>query len=258
MKKITLIIFYGFCLTNVGLAQDMTVGLRIGSNLSILKGDYGNGRENTNYSTIDASHISYGLYFNYEINNILSTQFEINSRTKRMYYTSEGLIGADWDGKSNFNYLEIPILAKYRIGNRFKGFINTGPVLNILVSGGNYDYYTWSSHAGGIRNEYNRNIKSDFNSVTIGILGGLGFEWNIFTDFVLLVEARITYDLSNTTKTNNYTDPNTSEQWYFNDTHFFVFSTDIGIAYKLGKRKKKPSIMCEAPFSAQAFAVNIR
>ena len=236
MKKITLIILCGFCLTNVGLAQGMAVGFRIGSNISTLKGDYGNGRESTDYSTIDASHVSYGLYFNYEINNNLSTQFEINSRTKRMYYTSEqGLTGADWDGKSNFNYLEIPILAKYGIGNRFKGFINTGPVLNILVSGGNYDYYTWGSQAGGVRNDYFRNIKSDFNSVTIGILGGLGFEWNVFSNFILLGEARITYDLTNAAKTNNYTDPNSGGEWFYNKTRFFVFSTDIGIAYKFGK-----------------------
>ncbi len=233
MKNIILSLLCISYLFNTTFAKDMVFGFRLGENSSVLKGDYGVGtRKYTDYSGFDTSFTNWGVFLDYELKKNLRTQVEINNKTKRMYFTSkQGLIGADWNGQANFNYLEIPVLLKYSIGKRFRTFVNSGLVLNFLLSGGDYTYHTWGSHSGGVSNTYNSNIKSDFHTFTMGVLAGIGFEWNIFENIVLLSEARLTYDITNAAKNKRYMKEN-SDNLYFNNTRFLSVSTDISLAYK--------------------------
>ena len=216
-------------------SQNLTIGVRIGDNQSKLTGDYGLEGEFTDYVSVNNFH--YGIFLNYYLNNNLSIQPEINYKIKGFeYHTKEGIDGGSYNGNADFNYLEIPVLINYSYGNKFKIFANCGPSINILISGGEYNYQTWSSHMpGGVTNYYSRNIKSDFHALTLGINGGVGIKYKIFSNVELFSEFQVSYDITDTTEKNEVIDENTGRVWYYNNPRYLDLSIDFGISYRLGK-----------------------
>lgn len=194
-----------------GNAQEIQLGWRLGTHLSILKGDYGFVKSRyLDYSTWQNDFTSYGLFINRSWTERLLTQIEVNHRYKEMYFHSEsGVCCGDEYGRAKFTYLEVPLLVKYRLGKRrFKGFTNLGPVLNFRTAGGHLNRTVWSSaRPFSPYTYYYTNVKSHFHPFTLGILGGIGFEWAIHPKFVVLGEARTTYDLTNTTQKKTYQNP---------------------------------------------------
>ena len=106
-----------------------------------------------------------------------------------------------------------------------------GTSINLLIGGGNYNYHPYHD-AIPESCEYYRNIKSDFNKITIGIAGGIGLSYCIFQSTELSVEFRYNYDLSNSAKNNEYIDPNTRDVSNYAQSHFIDKSVNFGIAYK--------------------------
>lgn len=229
MNKLIIIILLILFTLNLR-SQDLSAGLRIGDNTSNLKGDYGFTRDYINYMSINKFY--FGIFIKYKLQNNIYIQPEINYKSKGFEYVSDGWNGASWGGNANINYIEVPIQINYSYGKKFKIFVNCGPSINFLISGGEYNYTTWSS-ADGIRNYYSRNIKSDFNSVMLGMKSGVGVNYEISTKTVIFTELGLSYDLTKSTKEKEIIDLNTGDTWYYNNTHFLDLSISLGISYKL-------------------------
>jgi len=233
-KKITGVILL-YCLAIVGHSQNLTMGLKIGSNTSKLV--------NFQIKSLDpiidylpTNNFNYGIFFNYNFKNKFSIQPEINYILKGIEYNmNPDIVGGGASGKAKMEYLEIPILVKYNYGDKFKGFINMGTSINLIIDGGNYNYHRFND-AIPESYEYYRNIKSDFNKFTIGIVGGVGLSYCILKSIELSVEFRYNYLLSNSANNNEYIDPNTGDVWNYDQSHFIDKSLNFGIAYKFGHK----------------------
>ncbi len=234
MKNKIIVASLLLCLSNLGYSQNLSLGLKIGGNVSKLE-HYEIKNLNSFIDYVAVNNFNYGLFINYCIKNNFSFQSEINYKSKGFEYnTKQDLVGLGASGKANVDYIEIPLLVKYCYGNKFKGFINTGTSINLLIGGGEYNYHRYHD-AIPASYDYSRNLKSDFNKMTIGIVGSIGLSYCISQNIDLLAEFRYSYDLSNSADNHAYVDSNTQDAWYYNNSRFIDKSVNFGIAYKFGK-----------------------
>ena len=215
----------------VATAQSLTVGVKAGSSTTTFRGDYSYSASNM-YDNSKTNSLVLTEYVNYKLTSMLSVQAELSYQKKGFEYkTKRTVVDYAANGRAEFGYIQIPILLQISYGNKLKAFANGGASINLLVSDG---YYTYSSYSGWSPNQVENeieNIKSDFNKVTLGIVGSAGISYDITSSIGILGEFRVGYDLTKSSKNIN---PE-SQPLNYNDTHFLSYTVQGGVYFRLCK-----------------------
>lgn len=158
-----LLVFVLASFTRVALAQDSDNSFRVGikgglnvTNLYVEEDDVDD--ENARYGF----HL--GLYTQLFESDIFAIQPELLYSTKGTRTTYD-VIGFDGDVKFNLNYLDIPVLAVFKLGDAAE--IHIGPYFGYLISA--------SSDVDGDFDDYEELDRDDYKAWDYGLSGGVGF-----------------------------------------------------------------------------------
>jgi hypothetical protein len=164
-----------------------------------------------------------GLAFRYNFPKHFSigTSLSFERKGNFMKYSITGFQGVDQVKQMNrYDYLTLPILARFTVGRRVRFFLNAGPYFGYLIK--------QSSKTRSSKNGTNNSDFTDsFKRIDIGITTGVGLGIPIKDIFVISLEARNNtglYDIGNSPFPNGTT-------MKTNSTNFLV-----GLTYILGKR----------------------
>lgn len=229
--------------SSVATAQSLTVGIKAGSSTTTFRGDYSYSANM--YDNSKTNSLVLTEYLNYKLTSMLSVQAELSYQKKGFEYkTKRTVVDYAANGRAEFGYIQIPILLQISYGNKLKAFANGGASINLLVSDG---YYTYSSYSGWSPNQVENeieNIKSDFNKVTLGIVGSAGISYDITSSIGILGEFRVGYDLTKSAKNKSITltdidvaqtDNSYVQPIIYNDTHFVSYTIQGGVYFRLSK-----------------------
>lgn len=235
--------FMLIAVSSVATAQSLTVGIKAGSSTTTFRGDYSYSANM--YDNSKTNSLVLTEYLNYKLTSMLSVQAELSYQKKGFEYkTKRTVVDYAANGRAEFGYIQIPILLQISYGNKLKAFANGGASINLLVSDG---YYTYSSYSGWSPNQVENeieNIKSDFNKVTLGIVGSAGISYDITSSIGILGEFRVGYDLTKSAKNKSITltdiDVAQTDNSYvppiiYNDTHFVSYTIQGGVYFRLSK-----------------------
>lgn len=178
-------IFLTFCISMMAIlaTAQTSFGLRVGTNWSNVRTSEALGNATPNFKNLSGFNIAAVI----EIPVI--SQFSIQSEiglTRKGFVLNEGfdapLFGVDLPvgvtAETKFDYLEIPLLAKYQFGeNRLKAYVAVGPNLGYALKG-RVDVKT--NILVGIdlgSTDINLDDK-DFNRFEIGATGAIGASYN--------------------------------------------------------------------------------
>lgn len=231
-------------------AQSLTLGVKAGSSTTSFRGDYTYSSSDL-YDNPKTSSLVLTEYLNYKLTPSLSVQAELSYQKKGFEYKTGLVEDYAANGKAEFGYLQIPILFQFSYGSKLKVFANGGASINLLVSDGMYKYYylpyiyySTAKFAPVQPTEGIVNIKSDFNKVTLGIVGSAGVSYDITPTIGILGEFRIGYDLTKSSKNKTMTIPDINlppnynsyqAPFYFNNTHFLSYTVQGGVYFRLNK-----------------------
>ena len=229
--------------SSVATAQNLTLGVKAGSSTTTFRGDYSYSANM--YDNSKTNSLVLTEYLNYKLTSMLSVQAELSYQKKGFEYkTKRTVVDYAANGRAEFGYIQIPILLQISYGNKLKAFANGGASINLLVSDG---YYTYSSYSGWSPNQVENeieNIKSDFNKVTLGIVGSAGISYDITSSIGILGEFRVGYDLTKSAKNKSITltdidvaqtDNSYVQPIIYNDTHFVSYTIQGGVYFRLSK-----------------------
>jgi hypothetical protein len=171
-----------------------SIGFTAGLNIANTIGSY-----NSGYSTSTRAGLNAGIIFNLPIFYPLSFAPEV-------LYSQKGYSASTQDG--NFNqrtdYIDIPLLAKFRAGPMFNIFV--GPQLSYLISTTN----TYENGFKSVSEQYYNN--NNGNKSYVGGVIGVSFDINRYVD----LRARYTIDLDQTDYRGDTYIPNYRNQvWQF-------------------------------------------
>ena len=152
MKKLTLTISI-LLLALYSYAQGISAGVKAGLNFS-------NQNVSWNGSSIDTK-AKVGIHFGGYAVVMLIENFGIQPE---ILFSMQGAKYPDFDGKTVFNYLNIPILARYNINEMFS--VHAGPQIGFLLT---------AKSEEGDGDKFDR--KDEFDSIDIGGAIGVGVEW---------------------------------------------------------------------------------
>jgi hypothetical protein len=156
-----LLVFVLASVTHVAVAQDSDNGLRVG-----IKG--GLNVTNLYVEDVDDENPRYGfhvgVYTQLFESDVFAIQPEILFSTKGTRTTYDEL-GFEGDVKFNLNYLDIPVLAVFKLGDAAE--IHVGPYFGYLISA--------SSDIDGDLDDYEELDKDDYASWDYGLSAGVGF-----------------------------------------------------------------------------------
>jgi len=191
MKKIivTVAAVFAFGFAN---AQETKFGVKGGLNVANLTGD--DDEDNSSKIGFNA-----GGFVEIKVSNKFAIQPELlfsTQGTKAEF--SEDLGNGDSysaDGKLNLSYLNIPVMAKYYVADKFS--LEAGPQIGFLMSA--KSKYTETLTQGNVTttSSAEEDVKSDFESVDFGVNFGAGYD---FTENLSL-GLRYNLGLSNVYKT---------------------------------------------------------
>ncbi len=195
-----------------GQTNKINVGLEIGPSLRSLRGN----------DFLKNNEISFGfsggLTFQYNFTKLLSLRtnisFERKGLTKKIQATDEfGKPIGETTIQSNFDYLTIPLLARFTFGKKIHFFVNAGPFMGYLLK---------QKEVVEAFEDYTDNT-DDFKRLDFGITTGLGMSFPIQDKLLLTIEIR-----------NNLGMVNTSHISIVNDGSIKTISTNLlfGIAYR--------------------------
>lgn len=121
--------------------------------------------------------------------------------------------------KHHFDYLSLPILARFSWGGSTRFFVNAGPYLAYLLQAKN----DVEANAFGVGGLLPKKITDNFDRLDWGLTSGLGLTFELNRDLLMSIEARNKLGL------NDITTANSSD-----DVTFFNLSTQmlIGLAYQ--------------------------
>lgn len=196
MKPVIKILFAAatVLLLNNGVLAQTAIGLRGGFSISTLK----------NYPVASGNleleeGLTYGnfnaILFEIGISPLFAIQPEIN------YLEKGGVIksadGDDFKLSIKVNYLEAPVLAKFRLGSGpLKGYITAGPSVGYALNGKSTVTTGEISEEEKIRfdNSFGADDRKDNRFDISGVLGG-GLQYKLGPGSILL-DARATYDFN--------------------------------------------------------------
>lgn len=160
MKKITLsiiaVLAFGF--TN---AQEVKFGVKGGLNIANLGGDIEDNKSLVGF------HI--GGFAEIKLTDKFAVQPELLFSTQGTKFDGDG------DGKYNFSYLNVPVMAKFYVADKFS--LEAGPQIGFLLSA--------KAKAG----DEDEDVKDSFKSIDFGVNFGAGY------DFTENLSAGIRYNL---------------------------------------------------------------
>lgn len=215
----------------------ITLGLEVGPNSSSFM-------ESRPYTNGNAGHSAIQPRLGYTAG--LSLQFNcrrhFSLRTGILYqkneysfgtgYSDAGIgVGGHGYGNHQFEYLTLPVLARFTYGEKVQFFFNAGLFAGFSISQKESVHgETYYPYAGGTTQYYEYTSKNipDFNPVDFGLVGGIGIgipikkKWNVsleIRDNMGLIKAISTSYYNYSMRTNTVT-------------------TLLGISYKLGFREK--------------------
>lgn len=103
--------------------------------------------------------MQFGLFGVYQINEMFGVKTGL-IYTQKGFKIQEEIFGVKFDLVSNFNYLNIPILATVGFGESVKIYANAGPVVGIFMGGKNT--------SDGVSEDINDGIKSTDMGLLVG------------------------------------------------------------------------------------------
>lgn len=164
--KISLIAAIGlfFMINYDAAAQEMKSGIKGGLNVSNLYIDEVND-ENARYGL----HV--GLFTQYPLGDVFAIQPELVYSTKgsRAEYD---VLGQEGDVKFNLNYVELPLLAVFKLGESAE--IHAGAYLGYLLAAN-------VSTEGDLGDDYQELDRDHFKSFDYGLAGGFALNFNPVT-----------------------------------------------------------------------------
>ena len=129
MKTVCLIVTL-ICMVGAAHSQN-AIGAKVGFNLATYLGD-------TEFIDNKGSHfgLQFGGLFEYDVNDLLSIQTELLYIQKGVS-AEISLLGSDLESEIVFNYIDVPLLAKLKFGNReeLNFFVTAGPNFGYAASG---------------------------------------------------------------------------------------------------------------------------
>lgn len=181
-------------LLNNGVFAQNSIGLRGGYSISTLKNyplELGNleVEEGLTYGNFNA------ILFEIGITPLLAIQPEINYLEKGGVIRSKG--NNDFKFSLKVNYLEAPVLAKFRLGSGpLKGYVITGPSVGYAIDGKSKVITGEVSEAERIRfdNSFGADGRKDNRFDISGVVGG-GVQYKLGPGSIVL-DARATYDFN--------------------------------------------------------------
>lgn len=204
-----------------GIAQDckFELGLQAGPNLTTMR--YASSVMQSNIQPHIAGMA--GLFVQYNISTMFALRIDpaferLSNNSGEVTFSdpSGNILGT---GKLHFryDYISIPVLARASIGNKVKYFLNVGPSIGFLCN--QSTIADWPEKTKTDNTAY-------FETLNIGVTGGIGVALPIKEKFSLSFEIRDNFGFSNinvSTNTNNAIKTNAT-------------SLLVGFAYKLGKK----------------------
>lgn len=156
---------------------------------------------------------TFGLTGSYGLTKNLSLVAELNYTTqggKRngMQAITAGTTTryADFDNKTILNYLELPVMARYTMGDQFKYYVNAGPYIGYLLtatqkaSGTSKLYTDKDGNVSESSTVYDfktdADVKSDFKDINFGLQGGIGAGYT-FGKHGIWVDGRYIWGIPN-------------------------------------------------------------
>ncbi|WP_243900171.1 MULTISPECIES: porin family protein [Hymenobacter] len=152
-------------------AQGVRVGVKAGANLSNLAGDVTNeDRFENKFGFVGGVMLNAPLI----ADGFLSIQPELLYSQKGFKNNSSSVFGTyKYEGRANYNYLDLPVLVKIKAGGFF---VEAGPQFNYLIN--RNDKTVRTNNVTGTRADYNSGDYdlSNVNRFEVGYAAGLGFQ----------------------------------------------------------------------------------
>ncbi|WP_172914793.1 outer membrane beta-barrel protein [Capnocytophaga canis] len=237
MTKKILLLFVGIFFMNISVAQELRLGIK--SVVPPLNGSLAKAIEdetgNTTYNGF-MSRINMGVFINNAFSKHWSLQIEMLYRRQGFEYkSSDAIIDiARWNGSYRFDYVEVPMLVRYKNGRDFEWFVQGGFSSKIILQIYNFGY-EWDSEIHRYTEKYvgtyaTERVDEHFHPSSITAYGGVGVIYNFSDSFFAVAETNVSYDLtplSNRTKILN-------KKWSFDKAKLFnIAYFSIGFGFKL-------------------------
>jgi hypothetical protein len=222
MKKVHLILIASiiFSTTVFGQSKQLNIGVEFGPSYTFLWNDDFISEQNHPTDAYVA-----GVTFQYNITRLFSLRSNIFYERKGTKSTAnirdnQGNFLGSFTVHNNLNYLTLPVLARLSLGNRMKFFINAGPYIGFLMK------QTYVHEAYQAIPEQKYDGTKTYQTIDLGLSGGLGFTIPFSDSFIISLEAR-----------NNLGLYNVSKSPIISEGEFFTNSTNLllGFAYQFGK-----------------------
>lgn len=164
-SKISLALVFFFAVIQITTAQEKSeykLGFKGGVNFT-------NVGTTTGVSNKSLTGVHFGLFAKLPITNSFAVQPELYFTTKGGELTYQNVV-VDGTAKFNLNYIEVPVLAVFKI---FPGFnFQVGPYASYLVS-------SKVKNVNEVSFNFEDNIQSgDFNKFDTGVMAGFGIDVN--------------------------------------------------------------------------------
>ncbi len=205
----------------------VNIGVKSGVNFTAIELS-GNTTNDLNTHTLSGSN--HGIFAEFDITSSFSIQPEVNYTKKRFYYDLVDEI----DGRADytFKFVEVPILAKYKFGNKhFEAYLNAGPLLSSFVKGEQVTttYGSETTYDGNRRTRVpNRTInyldQNDSNRFGVGATAGFGIGTKAWKGMMFL---DIRYAINNV----SFATPELSDV----ELNTQLFNLSLGYKIPLGK-----------------------
>lgn len=162
-SKISLVLVFFFAVIQISTAQEKSeykLGFKGGVNFT-------NVGTTTGVSNKSLTGVHFGLFAKLPITNSFAVQPELYFTTKGGELTYQNVV-VDGTAKFNLNYIEVPVLAVFKI---FPGFnFQVGPYASYLVS-------SKVKNVNQVSFNFEDNIQSgDFNKFDTGLMAGFGID----------------------------------------------------------------------------------
>lgn len=162
-SKISLVLVFFFAMIQISTAQEKSeykLGFKGGVNFT-------NVGTTTGVTNKSLTGVHFGLFAKLPITNSFAVQPELYFTTKGGELTYQNVV-VDGTAKFNLNYIEVPVLAVFKI---FPGFnFQVGPYASYLVS-------SKVKNVNEVSFNFEDNIQSgDFNKFDTGLMAGFGID----------------------------------------------------------------------------------
>lgn len=202
------------------------VGLKGGANFC----NYGGRYLSSNYQS--KVRPNFGFVAEFETNSWFTVQAELTYDAKGASYsrvkTSQSGITEEYNNfEENLNYLTLPVLARFDLGDKKRVFGYTGLYAGYLLSAtikGDLVRYPDNNPSDRVETRVDRDYKSDIDNFDLGAVFGVGFDIAISENYILFADGRFNWGWGNVAQAGQGT--------IFNN----AWSVNIGFLYRLPEK----------------------